>query len=81
VSPTLLNRKEYGYDVRLYTKDHAPAHVHVFAGMKEAKISLDPIDLLDNWGFNPREISKILNLIEEQADFLLQEWDNYHPIH
>jgi len=80
MSPTLLNRWEHGYDVRLFTKDHPPAHVHVFDGEKEAKIALDPISALDNWGFNSRELKRILELIEEHIATLLAEWDRYHPI-
>jgi uncharacterized protein DUF4160 len=80
MSPTLLNRREHGYDVRLFTKDHPPAHVHVFNGDNEAKVGLEPVAMLDNWGFNNREIKTILELIEENQAMLLTEWDKYHPI-
>jgi hypothetical protein len=80
MSPTLLNRREHGYDVRLYTKDHAPAHVHVFDGEKEAKVSLEPVEILDNEGFNKRQLGQIQELIEEHLEMLLSEWDKYHPI-
>jgi hypothetical protein len=80
MSPTLLNRREHGYDVRLYTKDHPPAHVHVFDGEKEAKISLDPIETLENSGFNNRELKQITELIEEHQETLLAAWDKYHPV-
>ena len=80
MSPTLLNRREHGYDVRFFTKDHPPAHVHVFNGDNEAKVALEPVTILDNWGFNNREIKAILELIEENQDMLLAEWDKYHPI-
>lgn len=78
--PTLLNRREHGFDVRLYTKDHPPAHVHVVHEDKEAKLSLEPIAVLDNWGFNSRELSKITALITEHQLALLAEWDRYHPV-
>jgi hypothetical protein len=77
--PTLLNRREHGFDVRLYTKDHPPAPVHVFYGEKEAKIGLEPIAILDNWGFNHREQARILALIEDNYAILIGEWDQYHP--
>ena len=80
MSPTLLNRKEHGYDVRLYTKDHPPAHVHVFNGENEAKVGLDPMEILDNWGFRERELKQIMELIENNREMLLREWDQYHPI-
>jgi hypothetical protein len=36
--------------------------------------------MLDNWGFNNREIKAILELIEENQEMLRTEWDKYHPI-
>lgn len=80
MSPTVLNRREHGFDVRIYTKDHAPAHVHVFNSDSEAKVSLDPIEVLDNWGFSNRAIKTICDLILEHQVRLLQVWDTYHPI-
>lgn len=80
MSPTVLNRREHGFDVRIYTKDHAPAHVHVFNGDNEAKVSLDPIEVIDNWGFSNRAIKTICDLILEHQARLLQVWDMYHPI-
>ncbi|MBI5668242.1 MAG: DUF4160 domain-containing protein [Chloroflexi bacterium] len=78
MSPTRLHRNAYGYDVRLYTKDRPPAHVHVFDGENEAKVGLDPIQIVDNWGFTERELKQITQLIEQMM--LLSEWDKYHPI-
>ena len=80
MSPTVLNRREHGFDVRIYTKDHAPAHVHVFNGANEAKVGLEPIVVIDNWGFSGRDIKNILELILEHQERLLQVWDMYHPI-
>lgn len=79
MSPTLLNRREHGFDVRLFTKDHLPAHVHVVQSDNEAKVGLDPVEILDNWGFNSREINRIVELITENQAMLLAEWDKYHP--
>lgn len=80
MSPTLLNRREHGFDVRIYTKDHPPAHVHVFSSGNEAKVGLEPVEILDNWGFNNREVKAILELVTENLESLLLEWDKYHPI-
>lgn len=80
MSPTLLNRREHGFDVRLYTKDHPPAHVHVFKGENEAKVALKPVSVLDNSGFNNRELKEVTELISAHQEMLLTEWDKYHPI-
>lgn len=78
--PTVLNKREHGFDVRIYTKDHMPAHVHVFNGENEAKVSLEPVEIMDNWGFGNRDIKNILELVLEHHARLLQVWDTYHPI-
>ena len=80
MSPTVLTRREHGFDVRIYTKDHAPAHVHVFNGKNEAKIGLEPVEVLDNWGFSNRDIKAILELVTKYQERLLEVWDMYHPI-
>lgn len=80
MSPTVLKRREHGFDVRIYTKDHVPAHVHVFDGENEAKVGLEPVNVLDNWGFNSRELKQITELITENLEILLTEWDEYHPV-
>jgi hypothetical protein len=73
MSPTLFNRKQHGYDVRLYTKDHPPAHVHVFNGDNEARVGLEPVEIMDNWGFNNRETKAILELVQANHEMLLAE--------
>ena len=77
MSPTVL-RKE-GYQVKIYPNDHPPAHVHVFRGGDQARITLDPVGIQNNWRFNEREIAKILNIINDYQSLLLAEWDKYHP--
>lgn len=75
MSPTLLN--ERGYRVVMYLNDHAPAHVHVKKDRNEARVQLEPVQIMDNWGYNPREISAIVEIIEQHQAFLLDVWDSY----
>lgn len=75
--PTVLRKN--GYVVRIYPNDHTPAHVHVKRGGKEARITLVEIGVVTNAGFNPREITEILRIIEEAQEELLKMWDTYHP--
>lgn len=77
MSPTVLN--EDGYQVMIYLNDHTPAHVHVFKAENEAKVQLDPVEIMDNEGFNTRQLKAIRTLITEHQDELLGEWDKYHP--
>ncbi len=50
------------------------------SGDNEAKARLDPVEILDNWGFNDRELKEITELIHKHQNMLLQKWDEFHPI-
>jgi len=63
----------------IFTNDHSPAHVHVRRAGNEARINLDPIEVMNNYGFSNREIKQILRIIEDNQTLLLTEWDNIHP--
>lgn len=77
MSPVVLRKGKY--EVVIYTKDHAPAHVHVQSAEKEARIALDPVEVLDNWGFKPGEIRSILKLIQPHLQELIEKWKEVHP--
>ena len=77
MSPVVL--REGQYTVVIYTRDHAPAHVHVKSAEKEARITLAPVETMDNWGFRPSEIRAILNLIRTHQPQLLERWNDIHP--
>jgi hypothetical protein len=51
----------------------------VIKAEKEAKVTLDPIEVKTNYGFNQREIGDILDIIEKYQEALLAEWDKLHP--
>jgi hypothetical protein len=77
MSPVVLRKGKY--EVVIYTQDHAPAHVHVQSAEKEARIALDPVEVLKNWGFKPGEIRAILKLIQTHQQELLEKWKEIHP--
>jgi hypothetical protein len=77
VSPVVLRKGKY--EVVIYTRDHPPAHVHVQSAEKEARITLNPVEVMDNWGFNPREIRAILKLIQTYQHELSEKWNEIHP--
>jgi len=74
--PTIL-RKD-GYTFKIYLNDHTPAHVHVRKGKKEARVTLDGLEIVSNINFLSREVKRILEIIEEHQDELLAAWDEYH---
>jgi hypothetical protein len=54
-----------------------PPHIHVNAAENEAKFWLRPIKLAANYGFNGRQLSEILGLVEEHRDEFLEAWDEH----
>jgi hypothetical protein len=50
-------------------------HVHVQSASGEAKFWLDPeIELAQNYGLNPRQLSTALRLIREHEDEIHEAW-------
>ncbi|MBI5959013.1 MAG: DUF4160 domain-containing protein [Chloroflexi bacterium] len=75
MSPIVLRQGKF--IVVIYMKDHTPAHVHVKSAEKEAKVALNPVEILENWGFNPREIRSILKMIQTYQQELLSKWNEF----
>ena len=73
---TLLNRRQHGFDVRMYPGDHDPPHVHVWKGGKQVKIDLESMEVISSrHDFNSREIRQIVNLLREHESMLLGVWE------
>ncbi|GLR97409.1 MULTISPECIES: DUF4160 domain-containing protein [Bradyrhizobium] len=54
-----------------------PVHIHEGGG-RDAKIWLEPtISIADSYGFNPRELSNILRVVEDNRDLLLKAWHDH----
>ncbi len=58
-----------------------PPHIHVRAAEDEAKFWLDPVQLVANYGFNGRELTKIQDLVEVHLEVyrheLLEAWHDH----
>ena len=76
---TVLYRQRHGYDVRIYTREHGPAHVHVFRGEQRVKVNLAPLQFSENKGFTSRELRTIRGLLEDNLQMILREWERLHP--
>jgi hypothetical protein len=77
MSPTVLRQE--GYTIAVYANDHSPPHVHVKRAENDARIRLDPIEVLHTEGFNERELGKILSIVRENHGLLLEAWNKLHP--
>ena len=74
--PTVI--REDGYTIRIYLNDHIPAHVHVLKAEKEARVTLEEIEIMDNIDFTSKELRRIIEIVEAHHDELLEVWDTYH---
>lgn len=63
----------------IYLNDHPPAHVHVSKAGSHARIRLEPVEMLHNYGFSPRDMGRILSIVAENQMNLLAKWDRIHP--
>lgn len=54
-----------------------PPHVHVEKGGATAKCWLDPVEIARIQGFNPNERRRILALVGDHRDQLLESWDEF----
>ncbi len=59
-------------------KPREPAHVHVQAGDKDAKVWLEPdVAIADSYGFNSAELARIVRLVSVRRDFILRAWNDH----
>lgn len=70
--PTVLRVK--GYHVIIFTNDHPPPHVHVRRAEGGAKVSFDPVVIVEYHRLNQRQLSEIIELVEYNRDYLLEKW-------
>ena len=54
-----------------------PAHVHVARENMEAKFWLEPVRVARNYGFRSKEQDKILRLLENHLDYILEAWNEH----
>ena len=78
--PTVL--RFAGLRVVIYPADHAPSHVHVIGGAKEAVFNLNgpagPVTLRENYGFQRREVAGVRKILDENVALLCREWKRIH---
>ena len=71
--PTVL--RVDGYRFFFVSLDRSePPHIHVKHEKKVAKFWLDPVVLERTGGFSRVEINKIMKLVQEHREHLLEKW-------
>ncbi len=67
-----------GFKFRFYSSDRLePPHVHVLHDDNVAKIWLSTLAVEYNYGYNERELNRIVRLARENQGRLLEAWDEY----
>ena len=74
--PTVLRVGPYRFFFYSGDRDE-PIHVHIERDDKIAKFWLDPIRLESSGGFNRVDLSRIIKIIEENLDKILEVWNEY----
>jgi hypothetical protein len=74
--PTILRIGSYRFFFYAGDRDE-PAHIHVESGDGLAKFWLDPVRLEYSKGFRRQDLNRILQLVHENAGYLLRKWDEY----
>lgn len=70
-----------GFEVRVYTRDHLPPHVHVVKANEEIIINLgsetEPLAIREVW-MNRSDARRAVAMVEERRLFLLRKWREIH---
>ena len=75
--PTVL--REGGFEVRIYTFDHPPPHVHVAKAGAIVRIDLATHSVTDIVGpISDREVKRAEQLVARNAVKLLEAWEKIH---
>jgi len=77
--PVILRHK--GYRFFFFSNEETPRkpfHIHVREGERIAKFQLEPdIQLLENYGFSPRQLAEIWDITFQHHDFMKEKWIEY----
>ena len=75
--PTLIRRERF--EVRIYTLDHPPPHVHVFKAGAVVRILLSTGLATEIVGeISDRDIRRAERLVADHASALKEEWESLH---
>jgi hypothetical protein len=75
--PTLI--REQGFEIRIYTLDHPPPHVHVAKAGAIVKVDLATCQVTEIVGpVSDRDVKRAELLVGEQVEFLREEWAKIH---
>ena len=66
----------------IYTRDHPPAHVHVWKAGTQVLINLGDeqtrVSVRENRGMSAKHILKVLLIVAAEQAYLLEKWREIH---
>ncbi|HYN09716.1 MAG TPA: DUF4160 domain-containing protein [Vicinamibacterales bacterium] len=75
--PTVL--RQAGFEVRIYTLDHPPSHVHVWKAGAVVKIDLTTFEAVEIVGaISDRDVKRAERLVIRNAVWLRGQWARIH---
>ena len=77
MTPTVLRHGPYRFYFHSH-EPHEPPHVHVDRDDQSAKFWLSPVGVARNIGFSAPELNRVLRLVQDHRQSLLEDWDDYH---
>jgi hypothetical protein len=57
-----------------------PPHIHVETAENAAKFWLNPVELVWAVGYNPREIRRLRELVEDHTGLFLEKWYDHFSV-
>jgi hypothetical protein len=74
--PTVL--RKYGFRFHFYGSDMSePRHIHVAGHGGEAKIWLEPIELVEAKGFKAVDLGRIMEVVKDHHGQFVEAWDEF----
>lgn len=75
--PTLV--REEGFEIRIYTFDHPPPHVHVAKAGAIVRVDLVSRRAVEIVGpISDRDVKRAEQLVARHALLLSQQWEKFH---
>jgi hypothetical protein len=74
--PTVL--RSGGYRFYFYSHEpNEPPHVHVDKAGASVKVWLEPVAIVRNVGFAPRELAEVVRLVQQSRSVLMEAWHEF----
>jgi len=68
----------FGLRFMFFANDHEPVHIHVVKDDTGAKFSVLPeIKMIYNHGLKASEVKKAKSLIKENAEIIIERWNEF----